>query len=136
MIKMKDMRQNFRKSLLSILVLMLCVLTMDAADNKPTAQIGFTAPLRTTVEIMQPLKMSKYTFSESTVHMFALENYTFGGGAYFKMSVNVPTSGKTLTVYYSGNTYMTKSLEYGANLVDFFIPLTSYKTFLFYITIK
>lgn len=115
---------------------MFCTLAMNAADNKPIAQIGFTAPLRTTVEIMQPLKMSKYTFSESTTHMFSLENYSFTGGAYFKMSINVSVSGKTLTVYYGGKTYMTKSLEYGANLVDFFIPLTSYKSFLFYITIK
>lgn len=68
--------------------------------------------------------------------MFSLENYSFTGGAYFKMGINVSVSGKTLTVYYGGKTYMTKSLEYGANLVDFFIPLTSYKGFLFYITIK
>ncbi len=115
---------------------MFCALTINAADNKPTAQIGFIAPLDTTVEIMQPLKMSKYTFSESTSHLFALENYAFSGGAYFKMGINVPVGGKTLTVYYRGKNYMTKELEYGANLVDFFIPLTSYKSFMFYITIK
>ena len=130
------MKNCIKVSLLSILLLMFCTLAMNAADNKPIAQIGFTAPLRTTVEIMQPLKMSKYTFSESTTHMFSLENYSFTGGAYFKMGINVSVSGKTLTVYYGGKTYMTRSLEYGANLVDFFIPLTSYKSFLFYITIK
>ena len=101
------MKNCIKVSLLSILLLMFCTLAMNAADNKPIAQIGFTAPLRTTVEIMQPLKMSKYTFSESTTHMFSLENYSFTGGAYFKMGINVSVSGKTLTVYYGGKTYMT-----------------------------
>ena len=130
------MKNCIKVSLLSILLLMFCTLAMNAAATKQPATSAFPPPLRTPVEIMQPLKMSKYTFSESTTHMFSLENYSFTGGAYFKMGINVSVSGKTLTVYYGGKTYMTKSLEYGANLVDFFIPLTSYKSFLFYITIK
>lgn len=55
------MKNCIKGSLLSILLLMFCTLALNAADNKPIAQIGFTAPLRTTVEIMQPVKMSKYT---------------------------------------------------------------------------
>jgi hypothetical protein len=51
------MKNCIKVSLLSILLLMFCTLAMNAADNKPIAQIGFTAPLRTTVEIMQPLKI-------------------------------------------------------------------------------
>lgn len=85
---------------------------------------------------MRPVALSTYTFSETTSHLFELKNYTFGGGAYFQMGINMKVSGKTLQVFYNNKTYMTKSLEYGANLVDFFIPLTSYKTFLFYITIN
>ena len=46
------MKNCIKVSLLSILLLMFCTLAMNAADNKPIAQIGFTAPLRTTVEIV------------------------------------------------------------------------------------
>lgn len=129
------MKQIVRISLLSLLVILFCSITMKAATNVPTIQIGINAPLRTTVEIMKPVALQKYTYSESTSHLFVLENYSFTGGAYFQMGINVPVGGKKLQVYYNNKTYMTQNLEYGSNLVTFFIPLTSQKSFMFYMSI-
>lgn len=130
------MRRFLNISLLSFFFMILGCVALRAADSNPTIRIGFSAPLGTTVEIKKPVALTKYTFAETTSHLFELKNYTFGGGAYFQMGVYVPVGGKTLQVFYNNKSYMTKSLEYGANLVDFFIPLTSYKSFMFYVTIK
>lgn len=122
------MKRLISISVLSVIMLMANVLCVSAETTEttstPVLTMNISAPDGTTLDFFRPAATT-VEFNGVTSKQVKLTSYTFSGGIYFEIGVDVPYSG-TIQVFGTGWTLIySQSLNSGTNLVSFFIPMTA-----------
>lgn len=113
---------------MTFVMLMANVTTTSAETNEisssPVLTMNIYAPDGTCLDFFRPTATT-VEFNGVTSKQVKLTSYTFSGGIYFEIGVDVPYSG-TIQVFGTGWTLIySQSLNSGTNLVSFFIPMTA-----------